>query len=207
MEGPPIRRGSLDGRIPFGLSATVVSIILVGIMRFLWYTTDRVWVPENGTPQLLQYVLYIVLAWNFYSTWWEPLCMLRKAVAYIRTITLLGFMELEAHQLCLLMMVILVGILVLNQLPPIGGELSVQIPFWIWTRLMVIRSMGPVYYPVIVKNQTNTIQSCDGTNFMPVSKSRYRRNGASGPTWFTPYSMPNSLQSSFPGGSFSLSSV
>ena len=26
---------------------------------------------------------------------------------------------------------------------------------------------------------------------MPVSKSRYRRNDAWGPTWFTPYSMPN----------------
>ena len=53
--------------------------------------------------------------------------MLRKAVAYIRTITLLGLIELASHQQCLLMMVILVGILVLNQLPPIGGELSVQI--------------------------------------------------------------------------------
>ena len=94
---------------------------------FPWYTTDRVWVPENGTPQLLQYVLYIVLAWNSYSTWWEPLCMLRKAVAYIRTITLLGLIELGSHQLCLLAMVILVNILVLNQLPPIGGELGVQI--------------------------------------------------------------------------------
>ena len=127
MEGPPIRKGSLDGRIPFGLSATVVSMILVSIMRFPWYTTDRVWVPENGTPQLLQYVLYIVLAWNSYSTWWEPLSMLRKAVAYIRASTLLGLIELGSHQLCLLAMVILVSILVLNQLPPIGGELGVQI--------------------------------------------------------------------------------
>ena len=127
MEGPPIRKGSLDGRIPFGLSATVVSMILVSIMRFPWYTTDRVWVPENGTPQLLQYVLYIVLAWNSYSTWWEPLSMLRKAVAYIRASTLLGLLELGSHQLCLLAMVILVSILVLNQLPPIGGELGVQI--------------------------------------------------------------------------------
>ena len=151
MEGPPIRRGSLDGRIPFGLSATVVSMILVSIMRFPWYTTDRVWVPENGTPQLLQYVLYIVLAWNSYSTWWEPLSMLRKAVAYIRASTLLGLIELGSHQLCLLAMVILVSILVLNQLPPIGGELGVQIAIPIWTRLTVIRSMGPVYYPVIVK--------------------------------------------------------
>ena len=131
MEGPPIRKGSLDGRIPFGLSATVVSIILISIMRFLWYTADRIWVPENGTPQLLQYLLYIVLAWNSYSTWREPLCMLRKAVAYIRAITLIGLIELGSHQLCLLAIVILVGILVLNQLPPIGGELSVQIPFWI----------------------------------------------------------------------------
>ena len=193
MEGPPIRKGSLDGRIPFGLSATVVSMILVSIMRFPWYTTDRVWVPENGTPQLLQYVLYIVLAWNSYSTWWEPLSMLRKAVAYIRASTLLGLLELGSHQLCLLAMVILVSILVLNQLPPIGGELGVQIAIPIWTRLTVIRSMGPVYYPVIVKNQTNTIQSCDSTNFMPVSKSRYRRNDAWGPTWFTPYSMPNNI--------------
>ena len=127
MESPHIRRGSLDGRIPFGLSATVVSMILVSIMRFPWYTTDRVWVPENGTPQLLQYVLYIVLAWSSYSTCWEPLSMLRKAVAYIRASTLLGLIQLGSHQLCLLAMVILVGILVLNQLPPIGGELGVQI--------------------------------------------------------------------------------
>ena len=127
MESPHIRRGSLDGRIPFGLSATVVSMILVSIMRFPWYTTDRVWVPENGTPQLLQYVLYIVLAWSSYSTCWEPLSMLRKAVAYIRASTLLGLIQLVSHQLCLLAMVILVGILVLNQLPPIGGELGVQI--------------------------------------------------------------------------------
>ena len=96
-------------------------------MRFLWYTTGRVWVLENGTSQLLQDVLYIVLAWNSYSTWREPLCMLRKAVAYIRAITLIGLIELGSHQLCLLVMVMLVGILVLNQLPPIGGELSVQI--------------------------------------------------------------------------------
>ena len=106
---------------------TVVSILLISVMRFLWYTADRIWVPENGTPQLLQYVLYIVLAWNSYSTWWEPLSMLRKAVAYIRASTLLGLIQLGSPQLCLLAIVILVGILVLNQLPPIGGELGVQI--------------------------------------------------------------------------------
>ena len=111
-------------------------------MRFLWYTADRIWVPENGTPQLMQDVLYIVLAWNSYSTWREPLCMLRKAVAYIRTITLLGLIELASHQLCLLMMVILVGILVLNQLPPIGGEVSVQIPFWIYAATSTYSTTG-----------------------------------------------------------------
>ena len=127
MESPHIRRGSLDGRIPFGLSATVVSMILVSIMRFPWYTTDRVWVPENGTPQLLQYVLYIVLAWNSYSTWWEPLSMLRKAVAYIRASTLLGLIQLGSHQLCLLAMVFLVDILMFPQPPLIGGEVNIQI--------------------------------------------------------------------------------
>ena len=127
MESPHIRRGSLDGRIPFGLSATVVSMILVSIMRFPWYTTDRVWVPENGTPQLLQYVLYIVLAWSSYSTSWEPLSMLRKAVAYIRASTLLGLIQLVSHQLCLLAMVFLVDILMFPQPPLIGGEVNVQI--------------------------------------------------------------------------------
>ena len=127
MEGPPIRRGSLDGRIPFGLSATVVSMILVSIMRFPWYTTDRVWVPENGTPQLLQYVLYIVLAWNSYSTWWEPLCMARKSVVPNCAITFWGLIKLGVYQLCLLAMVFLVDILMFPQPPLIGGEMNVQI--------------------------------------------------------------------------------
>ena len=158
MESPHIRRGSLDGRIPFGLSATVVSMILVSIMRFPWYTTDRVWVPENGTPQLLQYVLYIVLAWNSYSTWWEPLSMLRKAVAYIRASTLLGLIQLGSHQLCLLAMVFLVDILMFPQPPLIGGEVNVQIANAIWTRLIERSVMGPVYYQVSVENLTSTNQ-------------------------------------------------
>ena len=130
----------MAGLRSFGLSATVVSIILISIMRFLWYTADRIWVPENGTPQLMQDVLYIVLAWNSYSTWREPLCKAQKSMVRIGAITLRGLIKLDLYQLCLLVMVLLVGISTFSKSPLIGGETCVQIAFAIlrYTFLLMI---------------------------------------------------------------------
>ena len=51
-ESPHIHKSSLDGRVPFDLSATVVSIVFRNTMRFRWYTPDRVRVLKNGTLHL-----------------------------------------------------------------------------------------------------------------------------------------------------------
>ena len=67
----------------------------------------------------------------------DPSSRTRKSAVCICVITLRGLIELGLIRLCLLGVVMLVGILMLNQLPPIGGKLSVQITkficgFWRW---------------------------------------------------------------------------
>ena len=59
-----------------------------------------------------------------------------KAVAFIRAFTLSRMLEIKTgvnslSLLCLWKMVVLVGILMLNRLPLIGGEPGVQIPILI----------------------------------------------------------------------------
>ena len=117
-----------------------------------------------------------------------------KAVAFIRAFTLSRMLEIKTgvnslSLLCLWKMVVLVGILMLNRLPLIGGEPGVQITNLIWTRL-TLRSMGPVY-PANVKKLIFTVHSCDCTNYTLVSKCCYRENDASGSTWFGPCTTPN----------------
>ena len=117
-----------------------------------------------------------------------------KAVAFIRAFTLSRMLEIKTGVnslsiLCLWKMVVLVGILMLNRLPLIGGKPGVQIPILIWTRL-TLRSVGPVY-PVNAKKLIFTVHSCDCTNYTLVSKCCYRENDASGSTWFGPCTTPN----------------
>ena len=62
----------------------------------------------------------------------EPSSVHWKAVAFIRAFTLSRMLEIKIgvnslSLLCLWKMVVLVGILMLNWLPPIGGEPGVQI--------------------------------------------------------------------------------
>ena len=117
-----------------------------------------------------------------------------KAVAFIRAFTLSRMLEIKTgvnslSLLCLWKMVVLVGILMLNRLPLIGGEPGVQITQLIWTRL-TLRSMGPVY-PANTKKLIFTVHSCDCTKYTLVSKCCYRENDASGITWFKPCTTPN----------------
>ena len=118
-------------------------------------------------------------------------------MAFIRAFTLSRMLEIKTgvnspSLLCLWKMVVLVGILMLNRLPLIGGEPGVQIPILIWTRL-TLRSVGPVY-PVNAKKLTFTVHSCDCTKYTLVSKCCYRENDAPGITWFEPCTTPNQNQ-------------
>ena len=135
---------------------TVASIILIKVIRFLGLSSNCGRVLEDSVSTAIETAI-ISFVKKPLRDMENPASEPRKSMVRIGAITGI-VIRLGLYQLCFLVIILLVGLSTFSKSPLIGGEICVQIPFWIWTRLMVIRPMGPVYYPVIVKNQTNTIQ-------------------------------------------------
>ena len=168
---------------------TVASIILIKVIRFLGLSSNCGRVLEDSVSTAIETAI-ISFVKKPLRDMENPASEPRKSMVRIGAITGI-VIRLGLYQLCFLVIILLVGLSTFSKSPLIGGETCVQIAFAIWTRLSKRSIMGPVYYQFNIENLTNINQPYGSTNFMPVSKSRYRRNDAWGSTWFTPYSMPN----------------
>ena len=105
---------------------TAVSIILLQVIRFLGNSLNCARVLEDGVSTAIEAastsynrtLMYIME---------DPSSKARKSMVRIGAITLRGLINLGLYQLCLVVMVLLVGISTFSQSPPIGGETCVQI--------------------------------------------------------------------------------
>ena len=124
---------------------TVVSIILLKVMRFLGYSSNCVRVLEDGISEVSE-VASVSFEKTLVHDMENPASTSLNSMVRICAIAFWGLIKLGVHQLCLLALVFLVDILMFPQPPLFGGEVNVQIAFPIWTRLSKRSIMGPVYY-------------------------------------------------------------
>ena len=106
---------------------TVVSIILLKVIRFLGLSPNGARVLEDGVSTVIETA--ISSDKTSLHDMEEPSSNARKSMVRIGAITWFGLIKLGLYQLCLLAMVLLVGISTFSKSPPIGGETCVQIAF------------------------------------------------------------------------------
>ena len=107
---------------------TVVSIILLKVMRFLGYSSNCVRVLEDGVSKVFE-TASVSSDRTLVHDMEDPSSMALNSVVRICAITFWGLIKLGVYQLCLLAMVFLVDILMFPKSPLIGGEMNVQIRF------------------------------------------------------------------------------
>ena len=105
---------------------TVVSIILLKAVRFLGYSSNCVRVLEESVSEVFE-TASVSSDRTLVHDMEDPSSTAPNSVVRICAITFWGLIKLGAHQLCLLAMMFLVGILMFPQPPLIGGELNVQV--------------------------------------------------------------------------------
>ena len=114
---------------------TVVSIILLKVMRFLGYSSNCVRVLEDGVSEVFE-TASVSSDRTLVHDMEDPSSMALNSVVRICAITFWGLIKLGVYQLCLLAMVFLVDILMFPKSPLIGGEMNVQIRFRILYNLL-----------------------------------------------------------------------
>ena len=109
---------------------TVVSIILLKVIRFLGNSLNCARVLEDGVSTAIETATISSDKMSLHDME-DPSSNARKSVVRIGAITGLDVIKLGLYQLCFLAMILLVGISTFSKSPLIGGETCVQIPFWI----------------------------------------------------------------------------
>ena len=109
---------------------TVVSIILLKVIRFLGLSPNCGRVLEDGVSTAIETATTSSDKTSLHDME-DPLSNARKFVVRIGAITWLGLIKLGLYQLCFSAMIVLVGISTFSKSPLIGGEICVQIHFWI----------------------------------------------------------------------------
>ena len=112
---------------------TVVSVILLKVMRFLGYSSNCVRVLEDGVSEVFESAS-VSSNRTLVHDMEDPSSTARKFVVRICAITFWGLIKFGVYQLCLLAMVFSVDILMFPKSPLIGGEVTVQIRFRIYIK-------------------------------------------------------------------------
>ena len=107
---------------------TVVSIILLQVIRFLGNSLNCARVLEDGVSTAIE-TASISSDKTPLHDMEDASSKARKSMVRIGSITLRGLIKLGLYQLCLVVMVLLVGISTFSQSPLIGGEMRVQVRF------------------------------------------------------------------------------
>ena len=107
---------------------TVVSIILLKVIRFLGNSLNFASVLEDGVSTAIE-TATISSDRTSLRDMEDPSSNTRKSMVRIGAITFWGLIKLGLYQLCFLAIVLLVGISTFSKSPLIGGETCVQIAF------------------------------------------------------------------------------
>ena len=106
---------------------TVVSIILVKVIRFLGLSPNCARVLEDGVSTAIETA--ISSDKKSLHDMEDPSSNAWKSVLRIGAIACVGLIKLGLYQLCFLAMILLVGISTFSKSPLIGGETCVQVAF------------------------------------------------------------------------------